>query len=104
MSRAFVASVMMGLMVLSVWLLDRMYYRQNLREKSESIRLLQEKLSKCQSNQIVFEGKVKKSDLNVRQFLNLLKQDSCQVDTASIVAWWDNLKPKERRKYRKQSY
>ena len=94
----------LAVLVLSLWLSDRLHYRQALAEKSENIRLLQEKLSKCQSNNIVFDGKVKKTDLNVRQFLRPIKPDTCQADTVGIVTWWGNLKPRERRKYRKESF
>jgi LPS sulfotransferase NodH len=87
----------------SVWLTEKMQYRKELAEKTQTIVFLQEKLSKCQSNNIVFDGKVKKTDLNLRQFLAPFRPDTCQVDTASIVAWWDNLKPRERRKYRKEN-
>jgi len=88
----------------SVWLTEKMHYRKELAEKSQTIVFLQEKLSKCQSNSVVFDGKVKKAGLSLKQFLAPFRSDTCQVDTASIVAWWDNLKPRERRKYRKENY
>jgi len=94
----------------SIWITEKMQYKKRLAEKNENIRLLQEKLSKCTSNQIVFDSKVKKSGLNLRQLLwsqeaGGKKQDSCLTvwDTISIVAWWDNLKPRERKKYRKEA-
>ncbi|GAB4126266.1 MAG: hypothetical protein Fur0027_07270 [Raineya sp.] len=89
--------------LVSFWVYDRLHFRASLQEKAKTIEGLQEKLAKCTSNQIVFNEKVKKSDLNLRQFLSLIKPDTCQTDTASIVAWWDNLKPRERRKYRKEN-
>ncbi len=87
--------------VVSLWLSDRIHFRAELQEKTQMIESLQEKLTKCTSNQIVFDGKVKKSNLNLRQFLSPFRPDTCQVDTASIVVWWEDLKPRERRKYRK---
>lgn len=88
--------------VTSFWVSDRLHFRKINNEKAETIRILQEKLSKCTSNSIVFEGKVKKSDLNLRQLFRNKAKDTCQTDTISIVKWWGDLSPKERRRYRKQ--
>lgn len=102
MNKYGIVGVFLALSVgVSLWVSDRLHFRGELKEKTQMIESLQEKLSKCTSNQIIFDGKVKKSDLNLRQFLSPVRPDTCQVDTASIVAWWDNLKPRERRKYRK---
>lgn len=65
------------------WVATGLYYRADSRKSEEQIADLQTLLSKCKSNSVTFDGKVKKSNLGISQFFNA--SDSCKIDTLVIV-------------------
>lgn len=65
------------------WVATGIHHRADSRKKEEQIASLQTLLSKCKSNNVTFDGKVKKSNLGISQLFNT--SDSCRIDTLVIV-------------------
>lgn len=65
------------------WVVTGLSYRADSRKNEKEVSSLQVLLSKCKSNNVTFDKKVKKSDLGLQQFFNT--QDTCAIDTLAIV-------------------